>query len=63
MTAGALAVLALYLVYLGTASRHAYDTDVVGCAGDACRTRSRTRIQPRMPRVGEPTQTSVAFLS
>jgi ABC-type transport system involved in multi-copper enzyme maturation permease subunit len=38
VTAGALAVLALYLVYLGNASRHSYDTTIVGCTADACRT-------------------------
>jgi hypothetical protein len=32
-----LATLALYLVYLGNASRHSYDTTIVGCTADACR--------------------------
>jgi hypothetical protein len=35
--AGALAVLAAYLIHLGNASRTFYDTRIAGCAGDACR--------------------------
>ncbi len=35
--AGALALLALYLVHLGTETRAFYDTRIAGCAGDACR--------------------------
>lgn len=36
VTGGLLAAIAAYLVYLGVASRDDYDTDIVGCAADAC---------------------------
>lgn len=37
VAAGALALLAAYLVYLGMASRDFYDTRIVGCTADTCR--------------------------
>jgi ABC-type transport system involved in multi-copper enzyme maturation permease subunit len=36
--AGALAVLALYLIHLGNEIRAFYDTRIAGCAGEACTT-------------------------
>ncbi|GAA0935402.1 ABC transporter permease subunit [Virgisporangium aurantiacum] len=37
VAAGALALFAAYLVYLGLASRDFYDTKIVGCTPDTCR--------------------------
>jgi hypothetical protein len=36
VTAAAVGALAIYLLVLGLRSRHAYDTDIVGCSPDAC---------------------------
>jgi ABC-type transport system involved in multi-copper enzyme maturation permease subunit len=44
VTAGVLAALAIYLVYLGLSSRHAYDTDIVGCKPADCALAARTFV-------------------